>query len=364
MSTSQHRQEPLQTSRIGSLGGKPATDTPQLPGAIHGRVRVRRGTFDLDVFLRLRPGERVAIIGQNGTGKSTLIRAIAGTLQVCPDATITLAGSPMPDPEHRGIGYMGQDPLLFPHLNVLDNVAFGPRRHGKSKTQAHAVARQALAQVELEHLAKRRVQGLSGGERQRVAFARALAAEPQLLLLDEPFAGLDVNAAANLRTLIRRVVEERRLTLLLVSHDLVDVVALCHGVIELSGGKVVDELTVDELRNRPSTAFGASFAGLSRVAGELRDRTFYTEGGLVIPAAGFERLVSVDGPAVLCCGPNEVDANPAVDMDQPIDHSVAMVGSGTSIVTQLASGLTTAEAVPPGTPVHVTVRSARILPGN
>lgn len=337
------------------------SQAPAHPGAIHGRLLVRRGNFTLDVPLDIPTGDRIAIIGPNGAGKTSLIGAIAGIIPSHEDSTIELAGEPMPAPEHRGIGYMGQDALLFPHLNVLDNVAFGPRRRGHKRASAREQARVALDQVGLAHLAHRDTAGLSGGERQRVSFARALAAQPQLLLLDEPFAGLDINAAANLRTLICDVAETRGFTLLLISHDLVDVVALCDHVLELRDGGIVGVSSVDELRNRPATAFGASFAGLVRIPGEYRDGKFRSDTGAVYPAAEFEVLTD-EGPAVLCCGPGEVDARPAPGAHGTVDRSVAMVGSGTSIVTQLHSGLITTEPIPPGTPVTVRVRSARILP--
>lgn len=361
-----HQARFLQTSRIGQIGmlaGEQCAEASAM-GAIRGRVFVERAGFSLDVYLNVRSGERTAIIGSNGTGKSTLIGAIAGTVACSDETTLTLGGEAMPEPEHRGIGYLSQDPLLFPHLNVLDNVAFGPRRRGRSKASAHRLAREALDRVGLAHLEKRHSRELSGGERQRVAFARVLASEPRILLLDEPFAGLDVNAAAHLRELIRSVAEANRLTLLLISHDLVDVVSLCDNVMELDDGRVVQMTSVHALRSRPATEFAASFAGVVRIPGVYRDQAFYADSGLVLRSSQFEVCAEPLRPAYLCCGPHEVDANPAVDVNEPgcEDRAISMVGSGTSLVTKLASGLMTAEAVPPGTTVQVYVRSARILP--
>ncbi|HEY0260565.1 MAG TPA: ATP-binding cassette domain-containing protein, partial [Lacisediminihabitans sp.] len=167
---------------------------------------------DLDVSFEVARGETVAILGPNGAGKSTALAVIAGLLR--PDAGAaswegitlfdTARGSWLP-PHRRGVALLAQEALLFPHLNVLDNVAFGPRSAGASTDAARATARRWLTEVEASELAAARPARLSGGQAQRIAIARALAAEPDILLLDEPFAALDVAVAPTLRRMLRRV---------------------------------------------------------------------------------------------------------------------------------------------------------------
>lgn len=233
-------------------------------------VRDRR----LDVSLVVQPGEHVAVLGPNGAGKSTLLSVLAGIVR--PDAgtaqlgdrTLYDEGTWLP-PQARGIALLAQDPLLFPHLSVLDNVAFGPRAAGESKSAARQLARSYLAEVEAEEFADRRPDQLSGGQAQRVAIARALAAHPKLLLLDEPMAALDVAAAPLLRRVLRRVLADR--TALIVTHDLLDAVLLTDRVVVLDSGHIVEEGVTQQVIQRPRTSFTARIAGVNLLSGLMAD---------------------------------------------------------------------------------------------
>ncbi len=141
-------------------------------------------------------------------------------------------------PHDRKVALLAQEPLLFPHLGVLDNVAFGPRSGGARRRTAHEAARRWLDEVDVADLADRKPGQLSGGQAQRVAVARALAAEPRLLLLDEPLAALDVAVAPALRQTLRRVLADR--TVVLVTHDVLDALLLADRVVVLEGGRVVE----------------------------------------------------------------------------------------------------------------------------
>ena len=189
--------------------------------AMDARLLVRRGNFSLDVELRVEHGEVLALLGPNGSGKSTLLGALAGLIPI-EEGVVTVSGRVLTKrvrgtrlvvpPEHRGIGLLGQEPLLFPHLSALDNVAFGPQSQGMPKATARGEARDWLRAVELDGLDDRRPAQLSGGQQQRVALARALAAKPNVLLLDEPLAAVDVQTASLLRQLLRDRLTQTRTT--------------------------------------------------------------------------------------------------------------------------------------------------------
>ena len=144
---------------------------------------------------------------------------------------------------------LAQEPLLFPHLTVLDNVAFGPRSLGRSRSDARAAAERWLAEVEATDLSGRKPHQLSGGQAQRVAIARALAAEPQLLLLDEPMAALDVAVTPALRQVLKRVLVEQ--TAIIVTHDLLDALLLADRVIVVEDGSIVESGPCAEVLARP-----------------------------------------------------------------------------------------------------------------
>ena len=254
-----------------------------------------------DVSLALGPAETVAVMGPNGAGKSTLLNVVAGLLH--PDSgtarldgrtlfDLTAGRGPWTAPHRRGTALLAQEPLLFPHLSVLDNVAFGPRSAGAVKHAARETARRWLAEVEATELASRRPAELSGGQAQRVAVARALAAEPGLLLLDEPMAALDIHAAPLLRRLLKRVLSKRRA--IIITHDALDALMLADRVVILENGRISEEGPTRDVLQRPRSRFSAGLAGLNFVAGQI------TEHGL--RSAGLNLYGQHDEPGPLPAG--------------------------------------------------------------
>ena len=201
-------------------------------------------------------GEPLLVMGPNGAGKTTLFRLILGILKP-QGGRVALGGRALFDsaqgidlpPEERQLGYVPQDYALFPHLDVAGNVAFGLRRDQRATRLPRA-----LEQLQIAHLAGRRVQTLSGGERQKVALARALAPQPQALLLDEPFAALDAQARRQLRGQLARQLAEWRLPTLVISHDPADA-ALGGRIVVLERGRIAQEGTLAGLREKPASDF-------------------------------------------------------------------------------------------------------------
>lgn len=306
-----------------------------------GRILVPRDRITADIDLTVTEGERIALIGANGSGKSTLLGALTGLAPIDRDSTITLFGTPLREVplDQRHIGYLAQDGLLFPHLSAVDNVAFAT---GLPKASARSRAHEILAELAATKLADARPGELSGGERQRVALARALAATPRILVLDEPFAALDVSASAELRELVATAEARHGLTLLFASHDLVDVVRLAERVIVIEAGRVIEDLRVSELQRRPRSTFAAEFAGLARINGEIIDGAFRCEAGSVRIDDRFDAdsraAEAVPGAATLLVPAASVLPAQAEAADWN-DRVVALLGDGTEVLAQLASGL-------------------------
>ena len=220
---------------------------------------VRRADFTLRVDTTIDAGRTVAVIGANGAGKTTLLESIAGLVAVDEGRIVvddrvldSVDDDTFVAPERRDIGVMFQDYLLFDHLSMLENVAFGPRARGVRKAEARERAREMIASVGLSHLVDRRPPELSGGQRQRAALLRALATRPRVLLLDEPLAAIDSAARAELRaSLVERIDEFDGITLV-VTHDASDVTAMAERVIVLDSGNVVWDgpVTDDGWRSR------------------------------------------------------------------------------------------------------------------
>lgn len=251
-------------------------------------AEVRHRGFDVD--LHLDGGDRLAVLGPNGSGKSTLLSVLAGTLR--PDRgraeldsqvlfDIRGRGGLWLPPHERRVALLAQDPLLFPNLSVLDNVAFGPRAARVPRRAAHETARHWLTEVDAAHLADRKPGQLSGGQAQRIAVARAVAADPRLLLLDEPLAALDVTAAPLLRRVLREVLADR--SVILVTHDLLDAVLLSNRVVVLDGGRVVEAGPTAEVLRHPTSSFTARLAGLNLISGTaVEDGLRPSSGGDVV----------------------------------------------------------------------------------
>jgi molybdate transport system ATP-binding protein len=209
------------------------------------------------------PGQVVGVIGPNGAGKSSLLRAVAGLVPAVGEVRVDgRAWSGLPVRE-RAVGMVFQDQLLFPHLSALDNVAFGPRSAGASRAQARRTAQEWLDRFDVGELARRKPRQLSGGQAQRVAIARALATDPRVLLLDEPFSGLDVGVAATLRVELARHLSSYDGVTLLVTHDAIDALTLADVVWVLEDGKLEQVGPPHDVAARPLTRHVARLVGLN-----------------------------------------------------------------------------------------------------
>ncbi|MCY3662125.1 MAG: ATP-binding cassette domain-containing protein [bacterium] len=214
---------------------------PAVDGGISADVRVTLGDFTLDVRLEVPAGGIVAVMGSNGSGKTTLLRCLAG-LEPVEAGRVTLAGRVVDDPaegiwvppEQRGVGYAYQDVRLFGHLSAVENVAFGPRCRGAGRAEARRGASTALDAVGMTALARAKPARLSGGQSQRVGLARALAVEPEVLLLDEPFSATDTDV----RPLLREQVRTAGASVVLVTHDPTDAEDLADQLLVLEAGRI------------------------------------------------------------------------------------------------------------------------------
>ena len=240
------------------------------------RFEVAAGTgFVLSLDLTIRPGQTIALLGPNGAGKSTAVRAIAGMIPI-EQGRITLNGRVLDDPEarvfvppdERRIGVVFQDYLLFPHLSVTDNIAFGPRSRGESRRVANELARRWVTDLGLGEVSEQKPPTLSGGQAQRVALGRSLVGQPDLLLLDEPLAALDVTTRAQTRQLLGRHLQQFPGPRLLITHDPTEAFLLADVVYVLEDGVVTQFGTADDIRLRPRTRYAADLAGSNLFAGD------------------------------------------------------------------------------------------------
>ncbi len=228
----------------------------------------------LDVEIGAEPGDVVAVVGPNGAGKSTLVHALAGLQRAEGQAILGGRDLLALAPQHRRVGVVFQDQRLFPHLTALDNVAFGLVSRGADKASGRAAAGTWLDRLGVGDLADRKPGQLSGGQAQRVAIARALVTEPDLLLLDEPFAGLDVGVAATLRIELSHHLADFQGITVLVTHYALDALTLATSVAVLDRGRVVQLGTPGEVAARPRTEHVARLVGLNVIREGDRLRAF------------------------------------------------------------------------------------------
>ncbi|WP_432520138.1 sulfate/molybdate ABC transporter ATP-binding protein [Kineococcus sp. SYSU DK006] len=344
----------------------------------------RGAAFELEVA----PGEVLAVLGPNGAGKSTLLALLAGLLRptggrvVLDGRVLSEARGAFVPPHRRGVGLLAQEPLLFPHLGVAANVAFGPRSGGASRARARREALRWLEAVGAADLADRRPRQLSGGQAQRVALARALAADPRLLLLDEPMAALDAAAAPEVRRVLRGVLRgggdggggEGDRCAVLVTHDPLDALALADTVVVVESGRISERGPVRQVLSAPRSAFGARVAGLVLLPGRaggggLRTAGGHEVAGVVDPACRpGEAAVAVFSPsavAVHAADPGGSPRNrwPATVVDvQPRGEVVRLRARAGDL--ELLADLTLAAAAEldlvPGAVVHLAVKATAV----
>ena len=225
-----------------------------------------------DVGAELRPGLVTAVVGHNGAGKSTLAQVIAGTLRV-DSGTVSIGERVVDDAatfvpaRRRGVAMVSQAPRIFTHMSVLSNVVFPLRVRGVGRAQARAAALEQLRAVGIADLAFKRASDLSGGQAARVAIARALVFRPEVLILDEPTAALDVEATAQVSAILRERLAGAGITTLLVSHDIAEVLSLASHMIVMGEGRIVEEGEPARVLASPASVFAARLAGLNIVSG-------------------------------------------------------------------------------------------------
>ncbi|HZN12763.1 MAG TPA: ABC transporter ATP-binding protein [Acidimicrobiales bacterium] len=259
--------------------------------------------FTLDVDIECASGETVAIVGPNGAGKTTLLRAIAG-LQPVDGGRITSGGVALDDlpPEARSVGFAFQDHVLFPHLDVTENIAFGLRARGARASTARVRAAEWLDRVGMATHGRSMPRELSGGQAQRVALARALATAPDVLLLDEPLAALDVATRNDTRRFLREHLAAFEGPRLVVTHDAVDAAALADRVVVLDAGRVVQVGTPSEITARPRHQWVADLAGINLYRGvAIGGRVGLSDGGVLAITDA-----STDGPVYAAIEPRAV----------------------------------------------------------
>jgi molybdate transport system ATP-binding protein len=274
----------------------------------------RLGSFSLAADLEVAPGTTLALVGESGAGKSTVLRLLAGLAH--PDAgRVVLGGETWFDADagialpawRRAVGYLAQDYALFPHLSVFDNVGFGLRAQGASRRTTRDKVAGTLLRFGLDDLAKRRPDQLSGGQQQRVALARALVLDPKLLLLDEPLSALDLQTRRTVRGKLRHTLAALPCATVYVTHNPLEAIAFGDRIAVLEAGRITQEGVPDELLRHPRSPYIAEFMGVNLLQGSVGERD---GSGLVRVRTPFGSVVAVDpgepGEVLVALNPREI----------------------------------------------------------
>ncbi len=328
---------------------------------VYGSVRA------LDGFtLHLEPGEMVALLGPSGCGKTTALRILAG-LDHPTSGTVNVGGQDLTrvPANKRDMGMVFQAYSLFPHLTVLDNVAFGLKLRGEDRATRTRKAQEKLELVGLAEHGKRYASQLSGGQQQRVALARALAIEPSVLLLDEPLSALDAKVRTQLRDEIRRVQLEVGTTTLFVTHDQEEALAIADRVGVMNKGRLEQLAAPAELYAKPATTFVAEFVGLNnKVTARVRDGHAEVLGTSVPVMAGSVEsgagLAMVRPESVVVDATGTANAHVAsVNFLGPVSRVYLEVDDGEMVMAAVPSPL--AVKLAPGDRVAVSVEPTPLL---
>jgi molybdate transport system ATP-binding protein len=344
--------------------------------SVDARIVRRLGSLQLDFELTTEPGEVVALLGPNGSGKTTTFRCLAGLLPI-DEGRIELDGTCLDDPsaqvfvppERRPVAVVFQQYLLFPNLTALENVAFGLRARGVPKAAARARATAWLDRVGLIDQAGQWPHALSGGQAQRVALARALATEPRLLLLDEPLAALDAGTRSEVRRDLRRHLATFDGVRLLVTHDPVDAYALADRVVILEAGQIVQTGTLADVTAQPRSRYIADLVGVNLLSGNGSNGTMTTpSGGHIVP------VDPVDGPAFAVIQPHAVaiylsppEGSPrnvwavtVADIDRQADRVRVRLTGEIPLVAEITPGALYDLMLRPGERVWASVKATEI----
>ena len=295
-------------------------------------VSKRFGAFEAlhDVSLDVAAGELVALLGPSGSGKTTLLRVIAG-LEVPDSGRVHVQGEDATerDPRERGVGFVFQHYALFKHMTIFENVAFGLRVRPRAVRPSGAAIRDRvmalLELVQLDWLADRYPHQLSGGQRQRIALARALAIEPKVLLLDEPFGALDAKVRRELRRWLRRLHDEIHLTSVFVTHDQEEALEVADRVVLMNRGRIEQVGTPGDVYDNPATPFVYQFLGNVNLFEGRVSRGMADVSGRRLAAPEFEDVV--DAVATAYVRPHDIDIGiqeSAASVAATVDHAVAM----------------------------------------
>ena len=337
---------------------------PTSDPVVDAHLVVERSRFQLDLKLRIDAGEVVGLLGPNGAGKTTALRALAG-LQPLTAGHVTLAGADVDrtdrrvwtPAERRPIGVVFQDYLLFPHLNAIDNVAFGLRRHGMDRRTARRVATTWLARVGLGEHARHKPRQLSGGQAQRVALARALAVHPALLLLDEPLAALDARTRLETRAELHRHLTEHDGATLLVTHDPLDALVLADRLIIIEDGRMVQEGDAATITAQPRTDYVARLVGLNLYRGTAEGRTVRIDDRFALAVADPTQgdVFVAFPPSAVALHPHQPDGSPRNTWPAVI---TGMQRHGDNLRVQLDGPIGVAADITPAAAAHL-----HLIPG-
>jgi iron(III) transport system ATP-binding protein len=279
-------------------------------GVVFERVTKRYGdvTAVADVSFRVAPAELVTLLGPSGCGKTTTLRMVAG-LESVSGGRILIGGTDVTlrAANERNVSMVFQSYALFPHMTVLENVCYGPMSMRMDKAKAKELAHAKLAMLGLAGLEARLPSELSGGQQQRVAVARSLVLEPAVLLFDEPLSNLDAKLRRRVRQEIRELQQSLSLTVIYVTHDQEEALAVSDHIIVMEGGRIAQQGTPHELYEQPASRFLADFIGdANLIDGELTIEA----GGAKFVAGDLGVVIRADGiapgPATLAIRPHRL----------------------------------------------------------
>lgn len=383
----------LRSTRPGRASADSSARSSEAPAALAGEagegVAVRVvGTVvarGWDVDVELRPGLVTAVVGHNGAGKSTLAQVIAGTLRV-DSGTVSIGERVVDDAaafvpaRRRGVAMVSQAPRIFTHMSVVANVAFPLRVRGVGRAEARAAALEQLSAVGIADLAHKRASDLSGGQAARVAIARALVFRPEVLILDEPTAALDVEATAQVSAVLRERLAGAGITTLLVSHDIAEVLSLASHMIVMGEGRIVEEGEPARVLASPASVFAARLAGLNIVSGppvarpgmvgvRVGEGALWAASDSVAPVEESARVALTFPPEAVALSREEAHASPrsvlpgvvaGIDVDGSLVSVRVALAEGVSVTARVTAAAWSELGLGVGDRLWVSVKATQV----